>query len=78
MSPMWILKYSFLGLVISLHWITFFEAIEQSYISVTLAMFSTAAFFTSFIANELDREVVAWAKLPVCANVKAGLTIAEY
>ena len=43
------LKYSFLGLVISLHWITFFEAIEQSNISVTLAMFSTAAFFTSFI-----------------------------
>ena len=43
------LKYSFLGLIIALHWITFFEAIEQSNISVTLAMFSTAAFFTSFI-----------------------------
>ena len=43
------LKYSFLGLIISLHWITFFEAIKQSNISVTLAMFSTAAFFTSFI-----------------------------
>ena len=42
-------KYSFLGLIIALHWITFFEAIEQSNISVTLAMFSTAAFFTSFI-----------------------------
>ena len=43
------LKYSFLGLIIALHWITFFEAIEQTNISVTLAMFSTAAFFTSFI-----------------------------
>ena len=43
------LRYSFLGLIIALHWITFFEAIEQSNISVTLAMFSTAAFFTSFI-----------------------------
>lgn len=43
------LKYSFLGLLISLHWITFFESIEVSNISVTLAMFSTAAFFTSFI-----------------------------
>ena len=42
-------KYSFLGLIIALHWFTFFEAIEQSNISVTLAMFSTAAFFTSFI-----------------------------
>ena len=44
-----ILKYSFLGLIIALHWITFFEGIEQSNISVTLAMFSTAAFFTSFL-----------------------------
>ena len=44
-----LLQYSFLGLIIALHWITFFEAIEQSNISVTLAMFSTAAFFTSFI-----------------------------
>ena len=43
------LKSSFLGLIIALHWVTFFEAIEQSNISVTLAMFSTAAFFTSFI-----------------------------
>ena len=43
------LKYSFLGLIIALHWITFFEGIEQSNISVTLAMFSTAAFFTSFL-----------------------------
>lgn len=44
-----LLKYSFLGLIIALHWITFFEGIEQSNISVTLAMFSTAAFFTSFL-----------------------------
>jgi len=36
------------------------------------------SFFTSLIANELDKEVDAWAKLPVCASVKAGLTIAEY
>ena len=43
------LKYSFLGFIIALHWITFFEGIEQSNISVTLAMFSTAAFFTSFL-----------------------------
>ena len=43
------LKYSFLGLIIALHWITFFEGIEQSNISVTLAMFSTAAFFTSLL-----------------------------
>ena len=36
------------------------------------------SFLTSLIANELDKEVDACAKLPVCAKVKAGLNIAEY
>ena len=33
---------------------------------------------TSLIAIDFDNAVEAWAKLPVCASVKAGLTIAEY
>lgn len=37
------------GIIIALHWITFFEAINQSNVSITLAMFSTGAFFASFI-----------------------------
>ncbi|MFD2552632.1 DMT family transporter [Bizionia sediminis] len=44
-----ILKLSFAGIVIALHWITFFAAIKVSNISITLAMFSTGAFFASFI-----------------------------
>ena len=54
------LKYSFLGLIISLHWITFFEAIDQSNISVTLAMFSTAAFFTSLIEPILFKRKIVY------------------
>ena len=42
-------KFSLAGIIIALHWITFFEAIEQSNISVTLAMFSTGAFSASLI-----------------------------
>ncbi len=53
-------KYSFLGLIIALHWITFFEAIEQSNISVTLAMFSTAAFFTSLIEPILFKRNIVY------------------
>ena len=37
------------GVIIALHWITFFAAINVSNISITLAMFSTGAFFASFI-----------------------------
>jgi len=43
------LKFVVAGIVIAMHWITFFEAIKQSNISITLAMFSTGAFFASFI-----------------------------
>lgn len=44
-----ILKFAVAGIIIALHWITFFEAINQSNVSLTLATFSTGAFFASFI-----------------------------
>jgi len=37
------------GIVISLHWVTFFGAIKESNVSVTLAMLSTGAFFTAIL-----------------------------
>jgi drug/metabolite transporter (DMT)-like permease len=44
-----ITRFSLAGILIALHWITFFEAINQSNVSITLAMFSTGAFFASLI-----------------------------
>ncbi|MDG4714252.1 DMT family transporter [Winogradskyella marincola] len=44
-----IIKFSAAGVIIALHWITFFESIKQSNISIALAMFSSGAFFASFI-----------------------------
>jgi drug/metabolite transporter (DMT)-like permease len=43
------LKFSIAGIIIALHWITFFEAINQANVSIALAMFSSGAFFASFI-----------------------------
>ena len=37
------------GIVIALHWMTFFAAIKVSNVSITLAMISTGAFFTSIL-----------------------------
>jgi drug/metabolite transporter (DMT)-like permease len=37
------------GLIIALHWLAFFGAIKVSNVSVTLAVMSTGAFFTSFL-----------------------------
>lgn len=43
------LQFSAAGIIIALHWITFFEAINQANVSIALAMFSSGAFFASFI-----------------------------
>ncbi|MUU79754.1 DMT family transporter [Winogradskyella endarachnes] len=44
-----LLQFSIAGVIIALHWITFFEAINQANVSIALAMFSSGAFFASFI-----------------------------
>lgn len=43
------LQFLVAGVIIALHWITFFEAINQANVSIALAMFSSGAFFASFI-----------------------------
>lgn len=42
-------KFFLSGILIALHWITFFKAIKVSNVSVALVTMSTGAFFTSFI-----------------------------
>lgn len=44
-----LLKFVFSGMIIALHWVTFFMAIKVSNISVALVTMSTGAFFTSLI-----------------------------
>lgn len=44
-----VLKISFVGFLIALHWITFFTAINISNVSITLAMFSLGAFLASIL-----------------------------
>ncbi|MBO3099865.1 DMT family transporter [Gelidibacter pelagius] len=54
------LKFLAAGVIVALHWITFFEAIKQSNISITLAMFSTGAFFASFIEPLFYKRRIIW------------------
>ena len=42
-------KFLLSGILIALHWITFFKAIKVSNVSVALVVMSTGAFFTSLI-----------------------------
>ncbi len=48
-SPRLFLVLVIAGIIIALHWITFFGAIKVSNVSITLAMLSTGAFFTSIL-----------------------------
>ena len=43
------LKVTAVGFIIAAHWITFFEAIHRSNVSITLAALATAAIFTAFL-----------------------------
>ena len=54
------IKFFAAGIIIALHWITFFEAIKQSNISITLAMFSTGAFFASFVEPIIYKRRIIW------------------
>lgn len=54
------LKLSVAGIIIALHWITFFGAIDASNVSITLAMFSTGAFFASIIEPIIYKRKIIW------------------
>ncbi|MFD1063582.1 DMT family transporter [Winogradskyella litorisediminis] len=54
------LKLSIAGAIIAAHWITFFEAINQSNVSITLAMFSSGAFFASLIEPLFFKRKILW------------------
>ncbi len=44
-----LLKILLVGLIIAVHWVTFFEAIKQANVSVALVCFSSSTLFTSII-----------------------------
>ncbi|WP_394760333.1 DMT family transporter [Flavobacterium sp.] len=61
LSKKTILGLLFAGLIIALHWLTFFKAIKESNISVTLACLSTGAFFTSLLEPLFyKRKIIAY------------------
>lgn len=55
-----VLRLSIAGVIIALHWITFFASIKESNISIALAMFSTGAFFASLIEPIIYKRTIIW------------------
>ena len=55
-----VLKLSVAGVVIALHWITFFGAIDASNVSITLAVFSSGTFFASILEPIIYKRRIIW------------------
>lgn len=70
-----ILRLSIAGVIIALHWITFFGAIDESNISITLAMFSTGAFFASLIEPIIYKRPIIWYEILFGTIVIIGVFI---
>lgn len=65
----------FAGLIIALHWLTFFKAIKVSNVSITLACLSTGAFFTSILEPIFFKRKIVWYEVLFGLVVIGGLYI---
>ena len=63
------------GIIIALHWFTFFKAIKVSNVSVTLACLSTGAFFTSLLEPIMTNKKIIWYEVFFGIVVVFGLGI---
>jgi drug/metabolite transporter (DMT)-like permease len=70
-----LLQFIFAGIIIALHWFTFFKAIKISNVSVTLACLSSGAFFASFIEPILFGKKIIWYEVLLGILVIIGLYI---
>lgn len=70
-----IVGFLFAGLIIALHWFTFFKAIKVSNISVTLACLSTGAFFASLMEPIFYGRKIIWYEVLFGIIVFLGLYI---
>ena len=70
-----LLQFTFAGLIIALHWFTFFRAIKISNVSITLACLSTGAFFASILEPILYGKKIVYYEVFFGLIVVAGLYI---
>ncbi len=67
------LHLSFIGLLVALHWITFFQAIKVSNVSVTLGVFASTTLFTSFLEPLLQNRKILWLEVFIGLVIILGI-----
>ena len=68
-------KLIFVGLLIAIHWIFFFRAINISNVSITLAMFSVGSFFASVLEPIFYKRKMLWYEVLFGLIIIGGLLI---
>lgn len=69
------IKLIMVGLLIAIHWIFFFKAINISNVSITLAMFSMGAFFAAILEPLFYKRKMLWYEVLFGLIIIAGLFI---
>ena len=62
-----------IGIVVALHWITFFHAIKVSNVSVTLGVFASTTLFTSFIEPLTQKRRIFWLEVLIGMVIIGGI-----
>ncbi len=62
-----------IGIIVALHWITFFHAIKVSNVSVTLGVFASTTLFTSFLEPILQKRKIFWLEVLIGFVIIGGI-----
>ncbi len=67
------LQLCLIGVIVALHWITFFHAIKVSNVSVTLGVFASTTLFTSILEPVLQKRRVFWLEVMIGLVILFGI-----
>jgi len=70
-----ILHLAGIGLVVTLHWITFYGAIKASNVSIAISCFSSVALFTSLLDPLMNKRLPKWSEILLGMAVIIGISI---
>ncbi len=62
-----------IGVVVALHWFTFFHAIKLSNVSVTLGVFASTTLFTSFLEPISQKRKIFWLEVLIGLVIIGGI-----
>jgi len=68
-----VLKMGGIGLLVAIHWITFFASIKISNVSVALTMLATGPMFIGFLEPLVFKRKIDWRELTVAAVILIGV-----